>query len=633
MEAASVPIAETPPLLEFEHVHTYYGEIHILDDVSLQVGAGELVCLLGGNASGKSTTLKTVSRHRQAARRDGSLFEGEDVTDKSTSYRIGKGMAIVPENRRLFAPMSVLENLEMGAYLHGGGRKEDFDRVYSLFPLLHERRKQLAGHALRRRAADGRDGPRADVAAEAAADGRAVDGARSDPRRAELRDHPAGARVRRRDPRRRAERERLALDRRPRLRASRPGGSCSPGRPPRCSSTRTCGRPTLAVDVGTLPARIRHRFPVFEQRVYINSCSQGALSDSVRAAYDALPRRLGRARRAVGVLGRAARGGARQHSRAGQRRRGRDRGHDLGLGGRERARKRAALREGRDKVVVSDFEFPTIGQIWHAQERRGVRVVHVPAEADGTIPLERFEAAIDEQTALVAVTHVCFRNGSRLDVEAIARLAHERGAPGAGRRLPDRRLAPDRRRARSAATSSRRASLKYLLGSAGLGFLYCRRELVQGIEPDGDGLVRRPGHLRDGHPRLLARADGAPVRGGHAAGAVDLRGHRRDRADAGDRHRRDRGARAGAERDSCTTASRSSGRRVVTPRAPEQSGALVCVASTDVNALVAALGRRGHRHLVARRQPAHLGPLLQHRRGRGHSPGHAGPESRPARLT
>jgi branched-chain amino acid transport system ATP-binding protein len=144
MEAASVPAAETQPLLEFEHVHTYYGEIHILDDVSLQVGPGELVCLLGGNASGKSTTLKTglgIVKPRGGR----VLFEGEDLADRNTSYRIGKGMAIVPENRRLFAPMSVLENLEMGAYLHGGGRKEDFDRVYSLFPLLHERRKQLAG--------------------------------------------------------------------------------------------------------------------------------------------------------------------------------------------------------------------------------------------------------------------------------------------------------------------------------------------------------------------------------------------------------------------------------------------------------------------------------------------------------
>jgi branched-chain amino acid transport system ATP-binding protein len=131
-------------LLEIDSVDTYYGPIHILQGLSLRVGAGELVCLLGGNASGKSTTLKTILGI--VPPRSGSVtFAGEDVTRRSTSYRIQKGMAIVPENRRLFAPMSVLENLQMGAYLHGGGTKEDFDRVYELFPLLHERRSQLAG--------------------------------------------------------------------------------------------------------------------------------------------------------------------------------------------------------------------------------------------------------------------------------------------------------------------------------------------------------------------------------------------------------------------------------------------------------------------------------------------------------
>ena len=131
-------------LLEVQNVDTYYGPIHILQGLTLRIEPGELVCLLGGNASGKSTTLKTVLGI--VTPRTGSVvFDGEDVTRRSTSYRIGKGMAIVPENRRLFAPMTVLENLEMGAYLHGGGKKEDFDRVYELFPLLHERRSQLAG--------------------------------------------------------------------------------------------------------------------------------------------------------------------------------------------------------------------------------------------------------------------------------------------------------------------------------------------------------------------------------------------------------------------------------------------------------------------------------------------------------
>ena len=131
-------------LLRLDNVDTYYGQIHILQGVSLEVNDGELVCLLGGNASGKSTTLKTIIGMVRP-RRGAVQFAGEEVSGRPTSYRIGKGMAIVPENRRLFGPMSVKENLEMGAYLHGGGTNEDFERVYSLFPLLYERRRQLAG--------------------------------------------------------------------------------------------------------------------------------------------------------------------------------------------------------------------------------------------------------------------------------------------------------------------------------------------------------------------------------------------------------------------------------------------------------------------------------------------------------
>jgi branched-chain amino acid transport system ATP-binding protein len=131
-------------LLRLKDVDTYYGEIHILQQLSLEVGQGELVCLLGGNASGKSTTLKTILGLVRP--RAGTVeLDGEDVSRRTTSYRIARGMAIVPENRRLFAPMTVLENLEMGAYLRKEGTSEALERVFELFPVLKDRRRQLAG--------------------------------------------------------------------------------------------------------------------------------------------------------------------------------------------------------------------------------------------------------------------------------------------------------------------------------------------------------------------------------------------------------------------------------------------------------------------------------------------------------
>jgi branched-chain amino acid transport system ATP-binding protein len=132
-------------LLALDDVTTYYGQMRILEGISLEVDRGELVCLLGGNASGKSTTLKTVLgivRPRAGHVR----IDGEDCNNCDVPTRISKGLAIVPENRRLFGGMTVRENLELGAVLRRGeDLSDDFERVHSLFPRLHERRDQLAG--------------------------------------------------------------------------------------------------------------------------------------------------------------------------------------------------------------------------------------------------------------------------------------------------------------------------------------------------------------------------------------------------------------------------------------------------------------------------------------------------------
>jgi branched-chain amino acid transport system ATP-binding protein len=136
--------ALTPPILQLKDINTFYGPIHILQDVALEIGEGELVCLLGGNACGKSTTLKTILGLVMPA--TGTIvFDGRDITTEGTPKRIGAGMAVVPENRRVFAPMTVQENLEMGAYLRSDDLADDFARVFDLFPLLHQRRTQLAG--------------------------------------------------------------------------------------------------------------------------------------------------------------------------------------------------------------------------------------------------------------------------------------------------------------------------------------------------------------------------------------------------------------------------------------------------------------------------------------------------------
>ena len=133
-------------LLEFRSVNTHYGAVHILKDVDLAIYPGEMVCLLGGNASGKSTTLKTLLGMVTPTSGE-VLLDGEVVNDKPTSYRVTNGVTMVPENRRLFKRLTVKENLELGAYLRDDreGIDEDLDNIYELFPRVKERLSQKAG--------------------------------------------------------------------------------------------------------------------------------------------------------------------------------------------------------------------------------------------------------------------------------------------------------------------------------------------------------------------------------------------------------------------------------------------------------------------------------------------------------
>ena len=344
------------------------------------------------------------------------------------------------------------------------------------------------------------------------------------------------------------------------------------------------------LQVGPLPDRIRHRFPIFRNRIYINSCSQGALSDSVREAYeryledwdergapwDYWVEKSEDARRAFAGLVNAEPDEVAVTTSV-----------SAGL---------SAIATGlryarRSKIVTTDWEFPTVGQIWHAQELRGARVVHVEADADGTIPLERFEREIDDDTAIVSVTHVCYRNGARVDVKEVARIAHERGAlvgldayQSAGSLPLDvRELDVDFLAA---------GVLKYLLGSAGLAFLYARREVVERVWPTATGWFADKNIFemdhRDYSPASTASRfqSGTPPIPAIYAGVAGIELMQEIGVADTRKHVNALNARLLEGVDEL-------GARVATPRRPKRRGALVCVRSTDAPELVRALGREG----------------------------------------
>jgi branched-chain amino acid transport system ATP-binding protein len=133
-------------LLELDDVHTYYGTIHALKGVSLAVREGEIVTLIGSNGAGKSTTLRSINGLNHP--REGKIvFGGDDITERPAHEIVKMGISQSPEGRHVFSRMSVLENLEMGAYQRDNRAeiREDLDRVYGLFPRLEERKTQRAG--------------------------------------------------------------------------------------------------------------------------------------------------------------------------------------------------------------------------------------------------------------------------------------------------------------------------------------------------------------------------------------------------------------------------------------------------------------------------------------------------------
>jgi selenocysteine lyase/cysteine desulfurase len=335
---------------------------------------------------------------------------------------------------------------------------------------------------------------------------------------------------------------------------------------------------------------VRHRFPVFQHKVYLNSCSQGALADSVRAAYDDYLRSLesegslwshwvDRAERARAAFARVL------HTEP-------DNVAVTTSASAGVSAVASALDFGeRDTVVTTDLEFPTIGQIWHAQERRGARVVHVPAEADNTLSLDRLAEAIDERTAIVSVTHVCYRNGSRLDIEAIARLAHERGAL----------VLVDSYQAAGAVPIDVGAlgvdfvvggALKYLLASPGVGYLYADPATTGHLVPTTTGWFAD----EDIHAMHIDRYRPSPTARRFEAGTPPIPPVYA--AIAGVELMLEIGIEATMEHvgrlnDRLIDEVTAMGGVVATPKDPSKRGPLIAVAATDAEDLVARLEADG----------------------------------------
>jgi selenocysteine lyase/cysteine desulfurase len=230
---------------------------------------------------------------------------------------------------------------------------------------------------------------------------------------------------------------------------------------------------------------IRSRFPLLDTKTYLNSCAYGALATDVT---DALQKYI-RDRNEKGTdwnywveRNDCVRDAVANLLRADPNEIAITASASAGINSIASALDFSRV---RNKVVISDFEFPTNAQIWYAQDSRGAKVVRVP-ERDGMVPVEHFEAAIDEETVIVAITQVCFRNGARLDIPAIAEIARRKGAlflmdgyQGFGTLDFDVHEA--------GVDFAVGGMLKYLLGTAGIGFLFARAPLIEKLVPTVTG--------------------------------------------------------------------------------------------------------------------------------------------------
>jgi selenocysteine lyase/cysteine desulfurase len=337
---------------------------------------------------------------------------------------------------------------------------------------------------------------------------------------------------------------------------------------------------------------VRGEFPIFEHKTYLNSCSQGALSYRVRDAY--LEYLAGWDANGAEWVHWVERAETMRASFARLLHAGNDEIAITTSVSQAVAGVVSALRlerSGRPRIVISDYEFPTVGQIAHAQEVRGAEVIHVAPASDGSIPPERFAEVVDERTALVCATAVSYRTGHRHDLEAIARIAHASGAlfladsyQAAG--------AVDLDPGRLGVDLMTGGTVKYLLASAGLGFLYVRRDLVADLLPTQTGWFADEDIFRmdvsDYSPAAEARRfdAGTPPVPNIYAGVAGLSLIEESGTEAIEAH-------IGELATALIDGLDELGATVVTPRDPAARGPLVCVRALDVDQLVSVLAAEG----------------------------------------